>query len=92
MTVTTFLARPRVLAVATALGLAATLLPAQPAEAASRIKGPYFGMTDSDVSTFPSARPGAGVVLTLLRAHLPTIMELRWRHAGCTWRVTTRIS
>ncbi|HET8970150.1 MAG TPA: hypothetical protein VFN19_03745, partial [Candidatus Nanopelagicales bacterium] len=70
MTVTALLARPRVLAVAMALGLAATLLPAQPAEAASRVNGTFFGMTDSDVSSFPSARPSA----------------VRLWDSGVTWR------
>ena len=70
MTVAALLARPRVLAVAMALGLAATLLPAQPAEAASRVNGTFFGMTDSDVSTFPSARPSA----------------VRLWDSGVTWR------
>jgi hypothetical protein len=63
-------ARPRTLAVALALGVAAALLPAHPADAATRVNGRYFGMTDSDVSTFPSARPGA----------------VRLWDSGVTWR------
>ncbi|HEX7188868.1 MAG TPA: glycosyl hydrolase, partial [Actinomycetes bacterium] len=59
MTSLSTLARPRVLAVAMALGLAATVLPAQPADAAMRVKGRMFGMTDFDPSTFPQAPVGS---------------------------------
>ena len=53
------LARPRALVMALALGLAVTLLPAGPADAAQRVTRPFFGMTDSDLTSFPASRPGA---------------------------------
>ncbi len=70
MTSLSTLARPRVLAVAMALGLAATVLPAQPADAAMRVKGRMFGMTDFTPSTFPEASVGA----------------VRLWDSGVTWR------
>ena len=71
MTRHSVLARPRVLALALALGLSVTLLPADPASAATqRITSRNFGMTDSDPVTWPQAKVGA----------------LRLWDSGVTWR------
>ena len=64
------LARPRVLLLGLAFGLAVSLLPAQPAGAAQRVTSTFFGMTDSDPTSFPSTRPGS----------------IRLWDSGVTWR------
>lgn len=64
-------ARPRVLALALALGLSVTLLPADPASAATnRITSRNLGMTDSEPVTWPTERVGA----------------IRLWDSGVTWR------
>ena len=71
MTRLTALARPRVLALAVALGLSVTLLPADPASAASkRVTSRNFGMTDFNPVTWPQAKVGA----------------IRLWDSGVTWR------
>lgn len=71
MTRLTALARPRVLALAIALGLSVTLLPADPSSAATkRVTSRNFGMTDGNPVTWPEARVGA----------------VRLWDSGVTWR------
>lgn len=71
MTRLSFLARPRALAFALALGLAVTVLPAQPSSAApQRVTKALFGMTDADPVSWPGAKVGA----------------IRLWDSGVTWR------
>jgi hypothetical protein len=62
----------RLLAVAAAVGLGLTLLPAAPASATAsqRVAGTFFGMHDGDPTTWPSA----------------TIGEIRLWDSGVNWR------
>ena len=71
MTRSTALSR-RLLAVAAAVGLGLTLLPAAPASATAsqRVAGTFFGMHDGDPTTWPSA----------------TIGEIRLWDSGVNWR------
>lgn len=67
---------PRLLAVALALGLSVTVLPATPASAAvQKVKGRFFGMTDNDPLSWPKAPIGA----------------LRLWDAGVSWREIERV-
>jgi len=60
MTRLSFLARPRVLALAITLALAVTLVPAAPSSAApQRVTSRTFGMTDFDPVSWPVAKVGA---------------------------------
>ena len=71
MTRLSVLARPRVLALAMALGLSVTLLPADPASAATnRITSRNLAMTDFDPQTWPTEKVGA----------------IRLWDSGVTWR------
>ena len=70
---TRYTAMPRrLLAVAAAVGLGLTLLPAAPASATAsqRVAGTFFGMHDGDPTTWPSA----------------TIGEIRLWDSGVNWR------